>query len=65
MSAGFRCYITHMFTGAIAYANNIALMAPSVRAMIRCVYRYSKGFNYAHFEGSVIRRGDHTKELTP
>jgi len=54
-----------MFTGAIAYANNIALMAPSVRAMIRCVYRYSKGFNYAHFEGSVIHRGDHTKELTP
>jgi len=33
MSAGFGCYIGHMFTGAVAYADDIALMAPSIRAM--------------------------------
>jgi len=30
-SAGFGCYIGHMFSGVIAYADDIALLAPTVR----------------------------------
>jgi len=47
-SAGVGCYIGHVFTGAIAYADDIALQAPSVRAMrqmLKICEQYASGYD--------------------
>ena len=32
-SAGYGCFVGHVFTGAIAYADDLVLLAPSQNAM--------------------------------
>ena len=42
------CYIGHVFVGALAYANDIVLLAPTVRAMRKLLSlcdEFASGFN--------------------
>ena len=44
----FVCYIGHMFVGALAYADDIVLLAPTARAMRKLLSlcdEFASGFN--------------------
>jgi len=44
-SAGYSCFVGHVFTGVIAYAHDLVLLAPTLNAMLRVCEAYAGDYD--------------------